>query len=114
MYLWYNVSTKIDGSGGRSDDKFDRAFVCLTMGCAFAQHLKFWVRRPLIPETGHDGGQHSVTGGLARPGGPHQRASETDVEDVEQLNDLPHEEWHLRGGRVGSELRETACRVTWQ
>lgn len=61
------------------------------MSRARPQYLKLWVRGSLFLETCHDGCENSVARSFAGSGGPHQRASETDVENVKQLDDLADE-----------------------
>ena len=59
-------------------------------------YLKLRVDRTLVPEVGHHGGEHPVAGRLPGTRWPDQRRPEADVEDVEHLDDLAHEQGHLR------------------
>lgn len=72
-------------------------------------HLKLRVGRTLVPQICHHRGQHSVAGRLARPRGPHERGPEADVEDVEHLDNLAHEERHLCVHRVVCLQRRRWC-----
>lgn len=59
-------------------------------------HLELRVDGAFVSEVRHHRGKHPVAGRLARSRWPHKGRPEADVEYVEHLDDLAHEQRHLK------------------